>query len=199
MDILFKKTVDSLYLASFQEDALSFVKQVAEKLDQLDRLASDKIEQYGGSLISYAYSNFSLNKIIAWIPHHLVSSLLIFGVVFLIFKKINSKRDKIAFFLNNITQDINKVSMTVNRLSSLSREELDYMAGVIEEITNDLRYVKYEMYNTNTSVEKYQKTIKNIDILASDMSNRIKSGKAAEKLIPKVSQLKKIISSYSVI
>lgn len=199
MDYLFKNFTEFLYLASFQEDALSFVKQVAATIDNLDRIASEKVEMYAGSFISYAYNNFSLNKIVAWIPQHLISSLLIFGVFFLIYKKISSKRDTIAFFLNNITQDINKVSMTVNRLSSLSREELDYMAGVIEEITNDLRYVKYEMYNTNTSVNKYQNTIKNIDILTSDMSNRIKSGKAAEKLIPKISQLKKIIASYSVI
>lgn len=199
MDFLSKISANIFYLATLQEDVLSFGKQVAEKLDSLDRLGSEKLEQYGGSIINYIYGNFNLNKIFAWIPHHIISSILIFSVVFVLVKKLNSKRDKIGFFLKNITQDINKVSMTVSRLSSLSKEELDYMTGVIEEITNDLRYVKYEMYNTNTSVEKYQKEIKNIDIITADMSNRIKTGKAAEKLIPKISQLKKIISSYSLI
>lgn len=199
MDFLVKKAADFVYLASFKEDALSFGKQAAEKADELDRMASDKIELYGGSFLNYIYNNFSLNKIVVWIPHHLISSLLIFSVVFFIVKKITSKRDKIAHFLNNINQDITKISTTVDRLNTLSKEQIDYLEGNLEEIANDLRFVKYQMFNTETSVEKYQNQIKQIEIITSDMANRVQTGKAAEKLIPKISQLKKIIGSYSII
>ncbi len=199
MEFLFKESVKFLYLASFKEDALSFVKELIQQIDRLDRIASDKIEMYCGSLFTYIYNNFSLNKVIAWIPHHVVSTILIFGVFILILKKINSKQDKIGLFIKNINQDITKVSTTVDRINSLSKEELDYLVGFIEEITNDLRFVKYQLFNAETSANKYQKNIKQIEIITSDMANRIQSGKAAEKLIPKISQLKKIIASYSVI
>jgi len=199
MDLLFKKAANFFYLASLKEDALSFGKQAAEKADELDRIASDKIEVYGGSFLNYAYNNFSLNKIIAWIPHHLISSLLIFGVIFLIVKKITSKKDKVGSFLNNINQDITKISTTVDRLNSLSKEQVDYLEGNLEEIANDLRFIKYQMFETETSLQKYQNKIKQIEIVASDMANRVQAGKAAEKLIPKISQLKKIIGSYSII
>lgn len=199
MEFLFKNFSEFFYFASFKEEALSAAEQAAEKADELDRIASDKIEVYGGSFLDYIYNDLNLNKIVAWIPHHLISTLLIFGLVFLIIKKITAKRDKVADFLNHINQDITKISSTVDRINSLSKEEIDYLEGNLEEIANDLRFMKYQMFHTENYLGKYQNQIKEMGIITSDMVNRVQSGKAADKLIPKISQLKKIIGSYSAI
>ncbi|MDJ0724864.1 MAG: hypothetical protein QNJ38_07115 [Prochloraceae cyanobacterium] len=199
MDFLFKKITEFFYLASLKEDALSFAQELVEQIDKLDGIVSEKIKVYSAALLNYIYNNFNFNQVVAWIPSHIVSTILIIGSFIFILKKISVKQDKIGVFLKNINRDITKISTTVDRLNSLSQEELDYLVGVLDEITNDLRFLKYQIFNSESSVNKYQKEIKQIEIITSDMANRVQSGKATEKLGSKMSQLKKIIASYSVI
>jgi len=199
MDFLFKKITEFFYLASLKEDALSFAQELVEEIDKLDGIVSEKIKVYSAALLNYIYNNFNFNQVVAWIPSHIVSTILIIGSFIFILKKISVKQDKIGAFLKNINRDITKISTTVDRLNSLSQEELDYLVGVLDEITNDLRFLKYQIFNSETSINKYQKEIKQIEIITSDMANRVQSGKATEKLGSKMSQLKKIIASYSVI
>lgn len=206
---LFRPISEYLNLDFIQNSVVFFIK----KIDEIDRTVSaqirEKTQDYlipytQESIIPYfqeriipSVKNFNFDTFFIWISNHIIVTLLSLILVILIFNKLQPKKeDKTSALINNLQENLNNLSLDIDLLGSLSMDQLDYRVEILEEIIDDLKFLKNYIYCTNNSPRKHKKNIKKMELITVGMINRIDK-RSARKLLPKLNQLRRIIDSYS--
>ena len=205
---LFRPVSEYLNSDFIQNSVVFFIK----KIDTFDRTVSAQVQEktqeylipytqehiipYAQDIIPYV-KNFNFDAFFLWISNHILVSLLSLILVIIVFDKLQPKKeDKASVLLNNLQNNLNNLSLDIDLLGSLSMDQLDYRVEILEEIIDDLKFIKNYLYCTNASPRKHKKMIKKMEVITVGMVNRIDK-RSARKLLPKLNQLRRIISSYS--
>lgn len=206
---LFRPISEYLNFDFIQNSVVFFIK----KIDAIDRTVSAQIrEKTQDYLIPYtqerlipylqeriipSVKNFNFDTFFIWISNHILVTLLTLILVIIVFNKLQPKKeDKTSVLLNKLQENLNNLSLDIDLLGNLSMDQLDYRVEILEEIIDDLKFMKNYLECTNTSPRNHKKIIRKMEVITVGMINRIDK-RSARKLLPRLNQLRRIIGSYS--